>query len=477
MLWLGLYFPHLPLAVFSADETFPLAVTRRDKGREIIDRCNQLAQEQGITAGMPLNTALSLSSDLQVCERDRQCEQQMLENLADWGWQYSSRISFDPLLLLLEVGSSLKLFGGIELLLGAMREHPPLADGFQYWAVAASPAAASLLARFRPGSCITQPGRLSRQLADIPLRYLTRQRAVRELIKGIGLSSVGDCLQLPKPELARRAGTEFVLLLDKLLGKAPDPRPLWKPSEVFEQRLLLLHDISHSGALLFPARRLLESLGVFLRARDAVTQQLRWQFLHRDTAPSVLQQGLLEPGRDVERILEIFCQSLERLILPEAVVEIILQVDEWQAVQKQTDEMFTHASTHQDSAFLDRLRARMGDDAIQAVRVLPDHRPESAWEYREPVLPEHSVSATQSHQYAQPAWLLPQSLPLPLRQGMPCYQGQLQLQGKSQRIESGWWDGHDVQRDYYRAINPAGRKCWIYRDRQSGNWFLQGFFD
>jgi protein ImuB len=60
---------------------------------------------------------------------------------------------------------------------------------------------------------------------------------------------------------------------------------------------------------------------------------------------------------------------------------------------------------------------------------------------------------------------------------MPCYQGQLQLQGKSQRIESGWWDGHDVQRDYYRAINPAGRKCWIYRDRQSGNWFLQGFFD
>ncbi len=476
MLWLGLYFPDLPLRVFSFDENQPVAVTRREKGREMIDRCNHSALEQGIATGMPLNTALSLVADLQVRERHKQREQQMLEILAGWGWQYSSRISFDPLLLLLEVGASLKLFGGIDALLEHMRQHPPLPEGLPYWAVAPSPGAASLLARFRPQSCITRSEQLPMQVADIPLRYLTRQQNVRALIQGIGFSSIGDCLQLPKPELARRTGTEFVLLLDKLLGRVPDPRSLWQPPETFEQRLLLLHDISHASALLFPARRLVDSLCLFLRGRDAATQQLRWQFLHRDAAPSVLQQGLLTSSREGEHILEVFRQLLEGLVLPEAVVEIILQVDEWQAFQKCTDDFFSRNS-HQDSSFLERLRARMGEDAVQGVCVLPDHRPEHAWEYREPVLSSKQRSLAFPRQSAQPPWLLPKSLPLSLRQGQPFYQGKLQLQSSSQRIESGWWDGKDVQRDYYRATNPAGQKLWIYQERQSGNWFLQGFFD
>ena len=32
-----------------------------------------------------------------------------------------------------------------------------------------------------------------------------------------------------------------------------------------------------------------------------------------------------------------------------------------------------------------------------------------------------------------------------------------------ERIESGWWDGADVQRDYYVASDPRGARLWIYR--------------
>jgi protein ImuB len=46
-----------------------------------------------------------------------------------------------------------------------------------------------------------------------------------------------------------------------------------------------------------------------------------------------------------------------------------------------------------------------------------------------------------------------------------------------ERIESGWWDGHDVTRDYFVATNPAEALLWIYRERdREGRWFLHGFF-
>jgi protein ImuB len=46
-----------------------------------------------------------------------------------------------------------------------------------------------------------------------------------------------------------------------------------------------------------------------------------------------------------------------------------------------------------------------------------------------------------------------------------------------ERIESGWWDGHDVRRDYYVARNPGGVRMWIFRERSAaGGWFLHGVF-
>ena len=46
-----------------------------------------------------------------------------------------------------------------------------------------------------------------------------------------------------------------------------------------------------------------------------------------------------------------------------------------------------------------------------------------------------------------------------------------------ERIESGWWDGNDVARDYFVARNPAQSLLWIYRERrEGGGWYLHGFF-
>ena len=46
-----------------------------------------------------------------------------------------------------------------------------------------------------------------------------------------------------------------------------------------------------------------------------------------------------------------------------------------------------------------------------------------------------------------------------------------------ERIETGWWDGEGIARDYYMAVNPRGMRLWIFRNRsRSADWYLHGFF-
>jgi protein ImuB len=65
--------------------------------------------------------------------------------------------------------------------------------------------------------------------------------------------------------------------------------------------------------------------------------------------------------------------------------------------------------------------------------------------------------------------------PLPLASGLVLEQG-------PERIESGWWDGRGVARDYYvaRQIRGArqshGAKLWVFQERQSKRWYLHGMF-
>ena len=46
-----------------------------------------------------------------------------------------------------------------------------------------------------------------------------------------------------------------------------------------------------------------------------------------------------------------------------------------------------------------------------------------------------------------------------------------------ERLESGWWRGPSVRRDYYRVATEQASCWWIFRDLNTGQWFLHGTFD
>lgn len=473
MLWLALYFPDLPLELLARTQLRGqlLAVSQRVDGRECIARCNREARAFGVIPGMPLQAALALCESLQIRARDRQAEQQALHALADWAYQFSPQICFEPSLLLLEIGASLGLFGGREKLLQQVR-HESSGLGFQlHWACAPTPMAAGLLARTRPGVCVAGD-RLRGQLADIPLASLTRDRDLRRLIEDVGLRSLGDCLLLPREALARRAGPHLLLLLDRLLGEAADPRAYWQPSQVFEQRLELLGEICQHSGVLFPARRLVVALCGFLRGRGASASHLHWRLEHRECAATCFEQGLLSASRDADHILAMLRERIERVSLPEPVTALALRVDDCPPFAEQTGELLGERTPHADRQLLERLRNRLGEQQVQGLCALPDYRPERAWGYCVPGDGDADI-ATRG---LQPPWLLQQPQPLAVHEDRPDYGGPVRLSSLPRRIESGWWDGADVARDYFVGLSQGGERLWVFRDRRSGRWFLHGLF-
>jgi hypothetical protein len=77
----------------------------------------------------------------------------------------------------------------------------------------------------------------------------------------------------------------------------------------------------------------------------------------------------------------------------------------------------------------------------------------------------------------RPFWLLERPQALEEMEAVPCHHGPLKLLAGPERIESGWWDGADMARDYFIARAADEALLWVYRERSpAGAWYLHGIF-
>ena len=132
---------------------------------------------------------------------------------------------------------------------------------------------------------------------------------------------------------------------------------------------------------------------------------------------------------------------------------------------------------------VDRLRARLGDDAVTLLAPHAEHRPEKSDRTRAArIALKNKMPARKAHKDSvlpdapRPLWLFDEPEPLQHR----LEQAPWVLKDGPERIESGWWDGSDLRRDYFVAEAPDGAIAWIYRDHRygvdDGEWFLHGLF-
>jgi len=476
-LWLALDCGGLPLEIFGAVPQ-PLAVVEGDGGGRRICRCNSAAADQGVTPGLPLNAALALCPALQVRERDPRRETRTLRRLAQWAMVYTSLVSLElPHRLLLEIRGSLRLFGGLDPLCRRVcNDVRDLGYSLRH-AVAPTPRAALWLARGADGKQVTDIAALPGALAGLSLSCTDWSERDRRLLAGMGVQSLGDCLRLPRDGFSRRLGTRCLADLDRALGRRAEPRQGVRPTARYGGSLELPAETLDREMMSQGMVRLLDELSAFLRRRQAGVQRPEFVFRHNDGQHTRFPLGLAEPTADAAFLAELLAPRLEQARLHAPVVGLALHSGpvlplpgSRRALGLGTD----GGPPRREAAgrLVDRLRARLGVEAVRGLCLLPEHRPEAAWDYAEP-----GTRCEAGAGRPRPLWILETPRLLTTRSRRPWMEGPLRLSRGPERIETGWWDGQDVSRDYYEALNAHGMAVWIFRERyEPRRWFLHGVF-
>lgn len=485
-MWCAIHLPCFAIDLASRGHATrdPLAVTLRHGAQVHVYACNDAAARAGITPGMALAAAQALLPQLRLVARDAAAENQALAHLADWAGQYSSLVSLvPPDGLVVEIGRSLALFGDPDALCRRIQQALTELGFIATVTRAPTPLAATWFARAGISPAATPSWQEC--LHALPLAILLDEtHAPYDALRKMGLRTLGDLIRLPRAELRRRVGPALLQALDRALGHAPDPRTAFVAPAHFQQRIELLAPAYATEALLFVLRRLLLALEGFLRARQAGVSEVLVQLSHADQPATQQRLGFHQVGCALSMWLDVAREWLARLRLPEAVQAISVSATHLLPLRpQQHDALSLTVPSEHTALLLSRLQARLGEQAVHSVCSIAEHRPEYAWQRcAARLVVDASASGDRwtdgsDEGSPRPLWLLPQPEPLPLVAQRPWFDGTVYLAQGPERIESGWWDDHDVQRDYFVAHSARGERLWIFRTLQTpSQWFLHGFF-
>lgn len=420
---------------------------------------------------MALSAARALVPELTLHHADPSADRATLERLACWSGQFTPAVSLLEKGLLLDIAGSLNLFGGVAPLLTQLRRGVRrLGYRFCNTAMAPTPQGAWLLARAGDRRPVLDTDALRERIDALPVEVLDVSANTVTRLVDVGVRTLGDLLTLPRGGAIKRFGTDVLGQLDRALGIAPDPRPLFIPPETFSARLPLPAEVREVEPVLFGLRRLLAELHGFLMAKGQGIDTATLHLLHPEGGETPVTLTRLSLTRDDQHLFGLFRERLGRQKLERAVDALLLTTGDTSSLAARAHGLFGEVPEDEDGQLLERIRARLGDSAVTGIHGVAEHRPERAWKRCAPGLRRLAVADD-----ARPLWLLANPQPMPVAAGLPCRGGPLALTAGPERIESGWWDGADVTRDYYLARHGRGGGYWVFRDRD-GAWFLHGVF-
>jgi protein ImuB len=470
MLWACIVLPQLALDGVMrrhAEPEKPLALLSGPAQRRVLQAVNPAARALGLRPGQTLTSAQLLVRDFLTVAHDPDETERLQRLLAAWAYRFSSQVSLKyPRVLLMEIESSLGLFGPWPVFEARLRAELS-ALGFSHRIVVApNPVAARMLANAHDGLAVTSVAELHTLLAPMPLDRIGLSREVALALSRMGLRSLRQALDLPRATLARRFPAQVLQHLDNLMGERPVALEYYIPPDYFDVRIELNFDVESHQALLFPLKRLIADLAAFLAGRDSGVQRFALCLEHHEAPDSVVPVGLLSAEREANMLFELARGRLEQVQVTSPVHAMRLLARDLPAFVPTHRELFDERQqqTLPWEQLRERLRARLGDDSVNGLHLQADHRPENAWCCTTTVKALPPPPAV-----PRPGWLLPQPQPL--------QEVAARIIAGPERIESGWWDGADVRRDYYLVETRNGQRGWAYRSvAQPEQLLLHGWF-
>jgi protein ImuB len=451
------------------------------------------ARAAGVQPGMRRGGVLMLLPEAQVHERSPPREAEALYAVAMAMLQYTPQVTeAEEATLLMDVGASLRLFGGVRMLCRLVRT--ALRNlGFS-GRVSCAPTArgAWLLARFRGGRVLKRDT-MVRHLDRLPAMIVPAARPFASWFEGLGCETIADLRRLPRPGLQRRCGRHLLDTLDSAFGEAPELFEWIASPTTFESKIELFDRIENVDLLMAGAQRLVLQLIGWLCGKQLAAEQVTLRLEHergREARPATaVDITLAEPTWQGEHIIRLMKERLGKVELVAPVIGLALEVAQLQPMAPPSESLFVEpGGTQEDQVrMLELLTARLGADNVLQPLPVADYRPEvaNAWVSIQQKVREAALKAQlppDLNTAMRPTWLLAKPIALLTRNHQPFYGSPLRMVSGPERVEAGWWT-RGASRDYFIAEGQDHALYYVYRERIRGTgedgdpkWFLHGLF-
>lgn len=349
---------------------------------------------------------------------------------------------------------------------------------------------------------------LSVALTPLPLTTLRLSDDHLATLRALGLTTIDELLALPRKGLSSRFGPGLLLRIDQALGEASELIQPHHPPPAFQAEWLLEHPTQRREEIELILRQLVERVAAQLAQRQAGAVRLACRLDAAGHPPLSFTVGLYRPTAALKHLLELVQMQVERLRLPGAIGRVGLAVLLTAPLETHQAQLFDDVSLRSARAqamLLDRLSSRLGAAAVLRPLLRSDPLPERRFRL---VAVSSAGSARRKGERGKgrgkqklplppsPPPLLPAYRPLlllspPVRieatavapDGPParlCYENRDHLVSRHwgpERIETAWWRGRAVRRDYYRVETNTGQRFWLFRELRQGGWFLHGTYE
>lgn len=441
----------------------------------------------------------------QLTESGKLLENTMrLQQLAELIAELSARISLAPPDgIVFEVRSSLRYFGGIRNI--RSRLQLLLEQQLQSWGLdphffqSAAPTATSslLLARSGANLLVYQPASLRSALGRLPLDLLPISAKEKRQLRQTGLLYLRDVWRLPGASLRQRFGEQLVDYLDRCLGKKVEPLRVHEPLPIFSIRHELEYPVEYADRLLPLVQELLTRFGDYLRERELCTTHFLLHLEHEAQASSLIEMNMRRPERCESHLLMLLENRINSLMLDAPVTAVTLEAKYFEAFIAHSENLLAGQGDSPINAtrsslldLLELLQARLGNSAVQVLQVFAEYCPEHASAqiiHGDNLHKKFHKDAGRLLEVIgslrpRPCWLLDEPESLLEKSGQIYLQTShtstmLNIISEAEQIETRWWAGSDVRRDYYVATDNNGRTFWVfYSLSHTRGWYLHGIF-
>ncbi len=458
------------------------------------------AKTYGIRSGLTLAEAQALCPNLCALEHEPKEDIKTLTSIARWMIRYSPIVSLEaPDAIFLDVTGSERLFRGFGML---SKEVGVTLTGFGFTnriAIAPTAGGAWALASFGKGSeVISDYTNLRTRLSELPVAGLRITSQVVEELHTLGIETIGQLMALPRKTLAPRFGLTILTRLDQALGTLDEPLTLIRPLKRIQAKIKFEGSVENLEVLWEGFKYLIDEVKRELKQNGHGAKKLLLLFFREyEKAPIKKEIQLSHPSIDLFTLFNLLRCATD--CAPESVqsksgfIGLSLIVLASEALPHEQIQLLEQESKLKDKEFshlLERLRIKIGENALFLPELVDSHLPEQAFRLSDATLTFSSKKNLEIKRVkARPLYLFPepteiQCIALALHGDIIpssfVHQASrfkvVRMLGP-ERISGQWWRGRSKTRDYFDVEDAYGKRLWIFRVLETSKWYLHGIFD